>query len=103
MDSIGCLPMELNSLKAPTCLRSAFLRDLADEFAVEVVKELVGLLAAQVYEELCSALDRHCFLGGLSFAFGFLDFVEQSAHVVLTTRCRVLIGHKQRVIGKLVH
>lgn len=25
MDGIGCSPMELNSLKAPTCLRSAFL------------------------------------------------------------------------------
>ena len=96
--------MELNSLKASTCLRSAaFERSLADEFAVEVVKELVGLLAAQVYEELCSALDLHCFLGWLSFDFGFLDFVEQRAHVVLTTRRRVLIGHEQRVVGKLVH
>ena len=80
-----------------------FERSLADEVAVEVVKELVGLLAAQVYEELCSAFGPHCFLGGLSFDFGFLDFVEQRAHVVFMTRCRVLIGHEQRVVGKLVH
>lgn len=84
-------------------MQRLFERSLADEFAVEVVKKLVGLFAAQVYEELCSALDPHCFLGGLSFDFGFLDFVEQCAHFVLTTRCRVLIGHEQRVIGKLVH
>lgn len=96
--------MELNSLEGSDLLaQRLFERSLADEFAVEVVKELVGLLAAQVYEELCSALDPYCFLGWLSFDFGFLDFVEQRAHVVLTTRCRILIGHEQRVVRKQVH